>query len=109
MRLNRVVAIAQLVPGRAIGLRSAGAIARPRADDMPSRLRRVPFERPGLPRMRTDRRGKPGWLPGFLIINANLDPRDCAHAGPRPAANEMLPAWQRLSIKRVGNLRANLH
>src|SRR5579885_816340 len=109
MRLNRVVTIAQLIPGWPIGLCSPGTIACPRADDMPPRLPRVPLPCPGLPRMRTDWRDKPGWLPGFRIIDTDINARHRAHTRPCPAANEMLSAWQRLPIERVGNLRADLH
>src|SRR5215212_3639066 len=50
--LDGVVAVAQAVPGRNVGLHVARRVGRAGAERVPTRLRRVPGERPALPCVR---------------------------------------------------------
>src|SRR3954452_15088265 len=91
--LDGVVAVAQTVPGRDVGLDVAGRIGRARAERRPSDAFGLPFVRPVLPPGRAFRLLDLRWVPVAVAREADVDVRDRPRAGPR------------LSAHRVGALR----
>src|SRR5829696_8782014 len=78
--LDRVVSVAEAVPGRDLRLRVAAGAGRPGAEGVPADVVRLPVERPVLPPVRAFGRIEPGRVPVAFAGEADVD----ARMGPVP-------------------------
>src|ERR1700752_3662557 len=87
LEFDGIVAVAQAVPLRYLGLGVAGGIGRAGAQGVTANRDRPPYERPVLPVVGPSRRLELGWVPLTFAGETDVDPRDRAGARPSLAAH----------------------